>query len=97
MQPVRMTILMAGRRYAVDTAKLLASGELSSGQGEPVRTTFLFRTEDGLYFIQHRAEAVGGDPHDERIWMEPVAAIDAAPLFAELKHKQMTFEEAFSD
>lgn len=93
-----MSVLMGGKRYAVDSARLIAYGEQTqdaSGEGIPPRATFLFRTEDRLYFIQYRVEPMGGDPHDERVWIEPVSEMDAAALFAELDQKQMTFQEAF--
>lgn len=87
-----MSVLLNGKRYAVDNARLLASGEHSM----PPRATFLFKTDDGLYFIQYRVDPMGGDPHDERVWIEPISDMDAAALFSELADKQTTFEEAFS-
>ena len=96
-QPVRMTVFLAGKRYSITESKLLAYGEQPGGPGReaPQRAVFLFRANDGVYFAQYRTSG-GSDPHDERIWMEAVAPMDAAPLFAELEHKQVSFDEAFS-
>ncbi len=95
MRPMRMTVFVGGRRYAVEGAQLLAFGEAGDGETNPQTFTFLLRTPDGRYFVQHRLTPGSGDPHNERVWMEPLEVMDAMPLFAELAHKEVSFDEAF--
>ena len=99
MRPMRMTVYLQGKRYAVDTAQLLAHGERDADiPGAPATATFLFRTQDGSYFVQHRASPSGsGDPHDERVWIDPISDMDAAALFSELQYKEVSFDEAFAE
>ena len=99
MRPLRMTALIAGKRYATDTSTLLASGEYEGGpewspQG---KYTFLFRTNDGRYFAQHRMGPSGSNVHNERYWVEPLTEIDAIPLYWELADKPLAFDIAFID
>ena len=99
MRPLRMTALIAGKRYATDTSILLASGEHEGGpdwapQG---KYTFLFRTNDGRFFAQHRMGPSGSNVHNERYWVEPLSEIEAIPLYWELEDKGQGFEEAFPE
>jgi len=98
MRPLRMTALIGGKRYATDTSTLLASGEYQGGpdwapQG---KYTFLFCTNDGRFFAQHRMAPNGSNVHNERYWVEPLSEIEAIPLYWELPEKAKEFEEAFA-
>ena len=101
MRPLRMTALIGGKRYATDTSMLLASGLYEGGQdwapqGPQEKYTFLFRTNDGRFFAQHRIGPNGSNVHNERYWVEPLSEIEAIPLYWELPDKDKDFEEAFA-
>ena len=98
MGPLRMTALIGGKRYSTDTSTLLAHGEYAGGPewAPDEKITFLFRTRDGRFFAQHRAQPSARNVHNERYWVEPLSEIEAIPLYWELSEKNADFENAFS-
>ena len=98
MGPLRMTALIGGKRYSTDASTLLAHGEYTGGPewSPPEKITFLFRTRDGRFFAQHRSQPNTRNVHNERYWVEPLAEIEAIPLYWELPDKDADFSDAFS-
>ncbi len=98
MGPLRMTALIGGKRYSTDTSTLLAQGDYTGGPEwvPQEKRTFLFRTKDGRFFAQHRAHPSTQNVHNERYWVEPLAEIEAIPMYWELDEKSADFDTAFA-
>ncbi len=97
MRPLRMTAYIGGKRFSTDTAKLVAHDAYWDGQSEERngKNQFLFRTEKGEFFVQHRIASTDCfEP--QRDWIEPISQMDAVLLYAELPEKPVTFDEAFA-
>ena len=95
MRPLRMTAIIGGKRYATDKSALLAD-DASPNQNEARGDTnqFLFRTERGDYFVQHR-QFSDSCFDGARDWVRAINEMDAVMLYRELPEKQRAFEEAF--
>ena len=96
MQPLRMTAFIGGKRYSTDKSTLLAHDAYWDGKSEDRdgKNEFLFRTEKGDYFVQHRVNTAScfDAAHD---WVEPVTETDAVMLYWELPERPVEFERAF--
>ena len=56
MRPMRMTAIIGGKRYNTDKSVLIADS-VSPERGRPDQVDFLFRSDAGDYFVQHRVYA----------------------------------------
>ncbi len=93
MRPMRMTAIIGGKRYNTDKSVLIADS-VSPERGRPDQVDFLFRSDAGDYFVQHRVYAE--DCYSgARDWVQPLAAMDAVMLYWELPEKLLEFEAAF--
>ncbi len=68
-----MTAFIGGKRYSTDKAKVIAHDAVWDGTSEERdgRNQFLFKTEDGSYFVQYRTNSTDcfQPAHD---WVQPV-------------------------
>ncbi len=92
MDPKPMIEIIAGKRYRTEAAELLAADSYFDGDSyeRAGRNTFLFRTPNGNYFMQHQTTW-----ERERDCLTPLARDEAVRLFTELPAKKVDFEEAF--
>ena len=92
MDPKAMIEVVAGKRYRTEAAQLLASDSYFDGSSyeRAGRNTFLFRTPNGNYFMQHQTTW-----ERERDCLTPLARDEAVRIFTELPAKKVDFEEAF--
>ena len=96
MRPLRMTAYVGGKRYATDKAKVIAHDAFWDGNSEERngRNQFLFKTEDGSYFVQHRGASTDcfEPAHD---WIQPVSQMDAVMIYWELPERPVEYKDAF--
>ena len=96
MRPLRMTAYIGGKRYSTDKAKVIAHDSFWDGSSEERdgRNQFLFRSEDGNYFVQYRTSSSDcfQPAHD---WVQPVSQMDAVMLYWELPEKPVEYKDAF--
>ena len=96
MRPLRMTAFIAGKRYSTDKAKVIAHDAFWDGQSEERdgRNQFLFKSEDGTYFVQYRTSSSDcfQPAHD---WVQPITQMDAVMLYWELPERPIEYKDAF--
>ena len=92
MEPKMMIEIIGGKRYRTETAELLASDAYADGTSHERigRNTFLFRTPNGSFFMQHQTMW-----DRERDCLTPLARDEAVQVYTELPVKMMDFEQAF--
>ena len=92
MQPIKMNVVIGGKRYRTETATLIASDAYWDGHNweRHGRNTFLFRTPGGNYFAQYQTCWQG-----ERDHLEPLTKEEAIGLYEDLPEQEEDFEEAF--
>jgi len=92
MDPKAMIEVVAGKRYRTEAGELLATDSYFDGDSyeRAGRNTFLFRTPNGNYFMQHQTTW-----ERERDCLTPLSRDEAVRLFTELPVKKVDFEEAF--
>ncbi len=99
MQPLPMTAFIGGKKYATASAALLANGAHEGGPPwiPTDKVSFLFRTKDGSYFVQHRGlpERERGRHTDRSYWVEPLTELDAIILYWELEEHNAAYDDAF--
>jgi len=95
MNPRNMQQIIDGKRYNTETATLLAGDDFWDGHNfeRRGRQTFLFRTPNGAYFVQHLTQWQG-----EKDRLEPIALKDAQALYeGQLTEHRVEWEEAFPE
>jgi len=92
MHPRTMSAVIHGKRYRTDTATLIASNAYWDGHNyeRQGRNTFLFRTPNGGYFLQHQTCWEG-----ELDSIEPLTRDEAITRYEELPEKDVEIEDAF--
>ena len=92
VDPKTMIEIIAGKRYRTEAAELLATDSYFDGSSHERagRNSFLFRTSNGNYFMQHQTTW-----ERERDCLTPLTRDEAVRLFTELRVKKVDFEEAF--
>ncbi len=92
MELTMLSEIIGGKRYRTENAQLLASDAYSDGSGTERlgRNTFLFRTPNNNYFMQHQTTW-----ERERDCLTPLARDEAFRIFTELPLKLVEFEDAF--
>ncbi len=92
MQPVRMATVIDGRLYDTNLATLLAHDGYWEGHNfeRPGRTTYLYRSHEGQYFVEVRTAW-----HVEEDHLEPVSRTEAVRLYEDLPVQEVGFAEAF--
>ena len=93
MKASSMTAVIGGKRYNTETATEIASDCYWDGHNfeRRGRNTFLFKTKNGNYFVQHLTQWQG-----ERDRLEPVTQDEAVSLWeTSLTEHSVEFEIAF--
>ena len=96
MQPLNMTLVVAGKRYRTDTATLIAHDAYWNGYNceQGGRNTFLFRTPSGNFFAQHQTLL----PREvETGKIAPLEIDEAVSLYHSLYKKEVPFAVVFPD
>ena len=92
MKPLHMREVINGVRYDTEKAVIIADDCYWDGHNyeRNGRNTFLYRTQNGRYFVVRQTLWQG-----ERDQLEPLTLEEAIALYEQLPEKSMEFEEAF--
>jgi len=87
-----MKQIINGKQYDTDTAQIVATDRYWDGSNwdRNGRTTTLYRTRKGAFFLYHETRWQG-----ERDHLEPVSQAEAMRRFEQLPEKEMSYEQAF--
>lgn len=93
--PEKMIRIIAGKRYSVETAALIAHDCYWDGQNfeRHGRNTYLYRTPHGRYFTVNLTQWQG-----ERDTLTPISQVDAIALYeGVLPEHEAEYGDAFPD
>ncbi len=87
-----MEQIVNGLKYNTEKADLVASNEYWDGHSRDRdgRNTYLYKTENGRYFLHHTTRWDG-----ERDHIEPVSPDEARQYYERLPDHGLTYAEAF--
>ena len=89
-----MEQIVNGLKYDTDAAARVASNEYWDGHNwdRNGRNTYLYKTENGRYFLLHTSRWDG-----ERDHIEPVSLDEARQYYEDLPEHDMPYAEAFGE
>lgn len=91
--PERMVRVVNRKRYSVEKATLLAHDAYWDGNSfeRSGRNMFLYRTQNGSYFVVHRTQWSGERDHLRPVTVERAIALYEGPL----TEHEVDYEQAF--
>ncbi len=97
LQPIPMFIYIGSKRYATGSSTLIAHGQYTGGPDwlPNDKVSFLFRSQDGAYFAQHRAHPSLTGSHAVGQWVEALTEVAAVLMYWELGEQDVHYDEAF--
>ena len=89
-----MEQIINGLKYDTKVADLVASDRYWDGHSydRDGRNTYLYKTQNGRYFLLHTSNWQG-----ERDHIEPVGLIDAKHYYEKMPEHNMSYTEAFGE